>query len=207
MVADPPRALGARTLCFFSNVAVGVLGCSSNSTPPQDETAVDIDSELNPALVVDLRNWQLVEADLDPFIAQRPPGSASDLCPSGYGEEEGVFEIETDQCRYATLRAELALVPTAGECLRFSFWHLDLTYIESAEAYLAFALGDKVLYEQTLTIPRPSGFYNKTIVIRDNILPDASAWLHLHNHGANSWRFESVFRVLCPEQNSNRSPD
>ena len=75
------------SLLFF---AFGLfLGCESELTPPTSE-AVSL---------IDVHAWHLVAVSEDPFD-DRPETSS---CPAtGYGVEDGFFEVETDVCHYGT---------------------------------------------------------------------------------------------------------
>jgi hypothetical protein len=77
----------------------------------------------------------------------------------------------------------------AGEPIELVFWHSDLVAEAPAEAHLALAIDDQVLYEGTVLIPSPPAAYTEAFEAPFDAPVGSVATLHLHNHGANVWNF------------------
>jgi hypothetical protein len=111
--------------------------------------------------------------------------------PSGYRAEGDVLEVETDICSYATFSQPASSSIEAGEQLEFLIWHLTLWNESPAEAHVAIQIDDWLLWENRIEIPGAADVYSDTVTA-PNDLERPTVFIHLHNHGANSWRFANI---------------
>ncbi|MCA9538015.1 MAG: hypothetical protein KC620_03970 [Myxococcales bacterium] len=137
--------------------------------------------------VGDISAWQPVAAADDPFADHRP---AEVDCPTdGYGREYTTFEVTTDSCHYATFAQPLPVDLRPGDHVVGSLWHLALYAPEAAEAHVALGVGAQVLWEQHIPIPGPEAVFDIDAVVAEAVPAGTPIFVHLHNHGANSWRW------------------
>ena len=159
------------TFMIWATTAVA-LGCgSSEPTSRADGTPVTVNAD-----------WVPVAAADDPF--QDRPETVS--CPaSGYGLEDGFFEIETDACGYGTFMQLSQVAIAQGQAIRVNLWHSPLSSEEPAEAHLAIQLGDWLMFERRIPIPNPAQVLDEYIVAGRDIEAGTPVYLHVHNHGNN----------------------
>jgi hypothetical protein len=155
------------------------------------------------AELVSLDGWQPTPSEADPFNDHR---SDPRICAGGFGAEEGVFEVETDVCPYATFTQPARITGPAGTCLQLRWWHLILSAPEPAEAHMAVQVGERILLEHQLPIPSGSATFEEIVPVVSDLPEGAPVFLHLHNHGANSWRFEPIRIIACPPNPSSERP-
>lgn len=141
-----------------------------------------------PAGPVDLalaEAWALVPAADDPF---GPPEGV--VCsPRGVVVETGVIEIQTDLCPWATLRQPLQADAAAGDALELFAFHGPLAAPEPAAGVMALTLGGEPIWSVEVPIPWPDGVYLETWTAEEPWAAGEELLLHVHNHGANAWRF------------------
>lgn len=131
-----------------------------------------------------------VPAADDPLADHRP--SSVDCPEAAWGPEGGGFEVQTGVCGYAAFDQPLAERPSKGNVLEITIWHDILDALEPAVGHVAVWLDDRVIWEETVTIPAASDQLDAQVVLDFTPSPGARLGLHLHNHGYNSWRFMSV---------------
>jgi hypothetical protein len=152
------------------------------------------DSGAKPArepLLLSADGWQRLSDDEDPFNS-----SGDTLCaPLGWKAEGEFFEIETDLCAKATWAQPLRGPVRAGEPLRFVFWHLDLWAAEPYDARLSLHLGGELAWEVVKPIPGEQFIGEILLEAPVDAAAGAPAWLHLDNHGLNSWRVGELSRA------------
>ncbi len=139
-----------------------------------------------PAPWMDQGAWRLVSPEHDPFD-DRPPEVACP--PHGWRvEDEDVLEVSTGTCSYFTAAQETGHALEPGDELHMEMWHLTLTAPQPAHGHVAVMLGERVLWEQRIKIPNAGGVYRLTWRADERIPANTRLLLHVHNHGANSWR-------------------
>ena len=153
------------------------LGCGQATSDAPEEA---------PASWMDQSRWQLVPPDQDPFD-DRP---AQVTCPeSGWRlEDEDVLEVSTGTCDYFTASQLTGHALEPGDEVHIELWHLTLTAPEPSQGHVAVMLGERVLWEQHVQIPNAGGVYGLDWRADQHIPAGTRLLLHLHNHGANSWR-------------------
>jgi hypothetical protein len=180
-------------------------GCGG-STPAAPADAVAPGGDGNPWSVddkdvvslVDHDVWQVVTGDDDPFAALVAADAACDP-DAGYRAEyfgeEYVFSIDTAFCNALTVMQPTTVSIAAGERLRTRIWHFSLTADKPAEAYVAIALGDDVIMDETLPIPSGSGLSLLTWTASESVPDGTPIYFHVHNHGDNSWSFIELSKI------------
>ena len=165
---------------FLLSVILGLLGaCEPELTAPTSDAVALINAE----------QWALVDTESDPF-GDRPEAPE---CPSsGYGIEDGFFEVETDVCHYGTFSQASLLSVSKEASLRLNFWHSPLSNPEPAQAHIAFQVNDQLLWEKTIDIPNDAAVYDETISLNEAITEGDAIYFHLHNHGNNAWRLGTL---------------
>ncbi len=150
--------------------------------------------------LIDHHKWVAVESTEDPFPSHRPEEI---VCPDyaykveGEGDAE-LFEVETDLCNYVTLVQNSIRSGQAGDEIEIVLWHLNLIAAEAAEAHVALQLGSELLWEQNIAIPGPEAMYTPVVSLAKDWPAGTPVYLHLHNHGANSWRFLTLALAQNP---------
>lgn len=158
------------------------LACEESAGPaePQDTRAETV-LELDPEALVHNALWTPRETRLlDDFNAPCPP-------------EGTTLELDTDLCSGAELTQPALRDAAAGDTLRLVLWHLALVSADGpAEAHVALYLDTTRLWEERIAIPSDAQTYEHLIPAPVDITTDTAITLHLHNHGANAWRFGSL---------------
>ena len=170
-------------------LALCLAGCPAQ--PPADS---DAGSSLDgPGSLIDHLSWTPVEVGDDPFAAHRPEIVN---CPDWARQLEGdVFEIETDDCNYASLTQPILRPLRAGERVDMVYWRMWLWAPEVALAHVAVTISYWTLFEDHIEVPGPEGSYVTQITVPHDIQASTPITFHLHNHGVNSWRLLSIDRV------------
>ena len=148
------------------------------------------DSYFEPVPLLDPFALERVERHADPLADHRPP--LVDCPAAAWGAEGGSFEIQTGVCNYGAFDQPLSLPIKAGDELKIIVWHDTLDFEEPALAHVAVWIGQDVVWEAEVGIPRPSSSFEVTVPIEETPAPNARLGLHLHNHGYNSWRFVAI---------------
>ena len=134
--------------------------------------------------------WVLAEPGETPWLAD---GVGEPCLKSAFGDEGAFFEVETDACPWGTWSQTLAR-PVRGGRLQFEFHHLDLRAPTPATAYVELGIGSATLWTFEAAIPGEGARFDIDVPVPDQDLGDV-AWLHVHNHGDNSYRLGAVTHV------------
>jgi len=153
-----------------------------------DASGVPSDLEGTTSLI-DLGAFEKTSAADDPFD-DRPADIA---CEFGFGLEDGFFEFESDLCRYGAF-SQPALAPIrVGDTLDFLLLHENLVSSEpDAQAHVAIALGEDIVYEAVIDIPAEANFLDEQWVSTLEVPEGTPVHFHLHNHGINSYRLAEL---------------
>lgn len=155
-----------------------------------DTTGIHFDTS-----VVGSYGWVLGNEDQFALVDEEP----GECSPGGYYVESGVFEVDTGECNHATFVQPAAAEVTAGELLRFDFWHLVLIPNEESggdvEGHVALFMNGVLAYEMEVPIPAPELVYQPVIAAPVDVAEGDEIVLHVHNHGYNSWRFAGLTRA------------
>jgi len=161
------------------------LVLSTACAPPAADSASEPLPEPTPALLP-AHGW--APADTDPFGDVTAPEPCD---PVGFGPEGSAFEVRTDRCPNAELTQPLGQALAAGTTLGIEVWHMDLVAPEPAHGHLALRIGDDVA-EIRPEIPGDAAAYTLTLTLTRDVATEEPVWLHVHNHGSNSWTLGSV---------------
>ncbi|MGB0639571.1 MAG: hypothetical protein ACPGTU_09570 [Myxococcota bacterium] len=147
--------------------------------------------------VVDLvffDQWVMLPESDDPYPDHR--GDYDDCDPGGILPEDGVLEINTNDCGYAIVGQPLASDIVAGDWVELLMYHSALAAIdEPAEAHFSLWIGENLYWERTFAIPLAAEVYPVPITVDWSAEAGTPVRLHLHNHGGNSWRVGYLKRI------------
>jgi hypothetical protein len=145
--------------------------------------------------LVDHRAWRIAEPGEDPWLAHRPEDVS---CPEGARSSEDFaelpsFGVDTGLCPYTTVTQPTTTAICEGEALYVWLWRFQLTGPEGAEATMAVALEDDVVWQQTVPIPARSALVALTVPV-----PPTPAGtpirFHVRNHGDNGYQLLGLMR-------------
>lgn len=143
-----------------------------------------------PGPLTDPMRWAHVADGADPFPAHQQPYEGCDFAEAGsFYEEDGVLEIDTGVCGYLVLEQPTLRAVAPGDLVEWTISHSDLLAEAPAEAHVAIALGDDVLWSWTTPIPTLSEVLVQRAAAPSRAPEGTPARIHLHNHGDNRWRF------------------
>lgn len=131
----------------------------------------------------------LADPDADFLPAHAPDVIA---CDAGFGDEIGLFEVDTGLCNYGVFSQPLSDQVYEGERVEFVFTHDDLTAPMPAVGHIAIAIEGEMVWEVEVAIPKPYDIVQGEWIADRGIAAGAVVTLHLHNHGYNNWRVISV---------------
>lgn len=161
-------------------------GCAPPSSTPGSETGTP---RVGGALISP-ELW--VQSDDDgPFSGHRPPQVD---CPNPAATvEAGAFEILTDECNYLAASQPSLLDVQSGDTLVIDWAHGDLVSPQPAIAHLGFGLGSEIVFETTMVLQPPpeaiaAAAMRSEVVVEFDAPQGTPVYMHVHNHGANSWR-------------------
>ena len=141
----------------------------------------------------------------DPLPSHRPEDDECD----GWWIETGLLEVSTQACKYFSMSYTQDSLMSASPqpldvlhqkklVIKGGLAHDILSIIPFDEnniamAHVAFAIHQKILWEKDIIIPSPSNYYSfqfETPSLSSfDLNEDAVFTIHLHNHGANQWRW------------------
>ncbi|MFT5583598.1 MAG: hypothetical protein ACI9VR_001176 [Cognaticolwellia sp.] len=149
-----------------------LLACAGD--PPQDS---------GPRLLVDADTWQILDDTQDPIgPAPEPCGAA------GVQVESGVIEVLTDACPWVTLGQPSLTNLKAGDTISLLAWHGTLAAPEPATGHMSIWIGEEEIWRIEPDIPSEAVIYEEQLTAHDSAPEGTMIRLHVHNHGANSWR-------------------
>lgn len=153
-------------------------------------------ADLPPGPILDPAAWTETSATEDPFTDRyADPNCAA----GGYGVEGTIFEVETELCAYITATQPLPVDLPAGVQVETLVWHLALFATEPAEGHVALRIGEHTVFDQHMAIPGPEQVYPIAWTVPEDIPMGTQVYLHIHNHGYNSWRLgPTEVRALAP---------
>ena len=134
--------------------------------------------------------WDYHDEVTDPFVEHRP--ETVDCNPLGVTNESGVLEVQTDVCKYASLKQGALLNIPSGTLVELLVYHSALFAIEPAQGHVAVMSGDQLLMERWIEIPGEADVYALELQLEEPISMDETVTFHVHNHGANSWKLAHI---------------
>jgi hypothetical protein len=175
-----------RALVLLAAAAACVADGEENGTAADESSSTG--EPRVPADLVDPFLWEKADAD-DPMPAHRP---AEAECAIGFGEEFGVFEIDTQVCNYGVFRQPMLAEVRVGDTVELTITHDDLVAEEPAVGHVLVTLGDAHTFEAEVEIPHAYGLVTAQWDADADVPAGTPAVLHLHNHGYNQWRLVAI---------------
>lgn len=170
-------------------VSLLLAGCSTGSEPREVED------------LVHATLWEVQSADDDPFPEHR--AAADVICVQEAVRTEGpegdeVLDVDTADCPYLAA-SQPSLAPVfPGDRLSILAWHQALASTEpDAEGHMALVVDGALIWEIAVPIPGSADIYEPVVEMDSEVPEGAQVAVHVHNHGANTWRLGHV-RVLPP---------
>ena len=143
-----------------------------------------------PVALVDPAAWVALPLTDDPLPDHQPLGASCDDA-SWYLEYSGL-EIDTTACSYLALTQPLPFALAAGEPLSLLAWHQTLVSEAPAVGHMAVLIDGVIAWEITVDIPAGAGVYESEVRAPVDASAGAPVVLHLHNHGYNTWQFDTL---------------
>ncbi len=167
--------------------AVALVACGSDriASPISADAAVPMNGNL---LAID--RFTSPEPSVDREASHRAEACAF----GGPRIEDDTLELETDDCLLFWTGIPLLGATRAGEALTLVTTHGALAARAPAEAHIRVDLDGETLVDRRLPIPSPDAVDIETVTPSRDHGTGARLTVHLHNHGANSWRVVSLTR-------------
>jgi hypothetical protein len=167
-------------------VVVGLTGACGDDGRDSDSSASTGMVLEGTHRIADVEGWSVDEGVEDPF-GPRPSGT---VCEAGFGEEGGLFEVDTGICTWGTFVQASAWPVRAGDELELVLVHDTLSSEdEGAVSVVGAAIADRIVWTEEIPIPSPNGFLRPTFDSPVDAPAGTPLRLHVHNHGVNNYRF------------------
>jgi hypothetical protein len=191
-----PRAFKSTLLLLVTVFALGCTGANgpNDKANDTDQWGNNPDTGRIPLSLIEFDRWTLLDPERDPSPEHRSPESSCD--PGGAIPEEGVFEVNTNDCGYAVLGQPTMHSIAAGDSLELLMYHSALSAIdEPAEGHFSLWIGDTLFWELNVDIPAAAEIYFVPVTVDFDADEGTEVRVHLHNHGGNSWRIAHLKRL------------
>jgi hypothetical protein len=154
--------------------------------------------------------WTQIEAEADDPIALHRPAMV-DCDATGWAIEFDGFEVETLSCNYMAATQSTLVDLCAGDVVEFDFQHFNLVAAQKVEFHAAVFVGDQALLDHTVSVEPevdfcgdspgcvPANKFVERIEIAQDLPAGTPVYLHVHNHGFNTFKLLRVDLVLPPE--------
>ncbi|MCB9761122.1 MAG: hypothetical protein H6739_14880 [Alphaproteobacteria bacterium] len=147
----------------------------------------------DPGPLVDMSLWSRVEAADDPFD-DRPDdvrcSSAATYVEATTGTPS--LEIDTGLCNYLLLSQPSLREVRADDLVEVWIFHDQLLADAPAEAHAVIRLGSWEAWGLRAPIPSDPEVYIESAEAPETFPEGTPVWLHLHNHGDNTWNLFEV---------------
>lgn len=177
-----------------------MASCREDLSPRKLEDSGDSTEHGSVVDLVAHDGWKQRPAEDDPFPSHRLV--SHDCDPDGILPEDGVLEVNTNDCGYAVLGQPILADVQPGDWVELLMYHSALASVESpAEGHFSLWLGETEFWGRTVAIPAAAEIYLVPIQVDWSLEAGSEARVHLHNHGGNSWRVAYIkrFRGELPE--------
>lgn len=150
-----------------------------------------------PGSLVEATSWRLgTEAD-DPF----PDGPGVADCGSGVMSIETAprlaVELDTTVCDYVVITQATGAKLGKNHVVEVDVGHGPLVADAPAEAHLAVAIGEHVVFDERIAIPSDANTLSSSVALGEAVPEGTPVVVHLHNHGDNTWAIYDV-RGVAP---------
>lgn len=169
---------------------LALLASAACTTPAPEPEGVEMD-------LVEHRDWAVIEdAAADPFAELGRPELVD--CPESVGWraiqnlDGWKLDVDLSDCNWLALEQGLLHPVRAGAPITVGFYHFDLLAPEAAEAYMAVAIGDEIIWDKSVQIPGgdekfPAANYTEVVTAPRELVAGERVTVHVHNHGQNSY--------------------
>jgi len=168
-------------------------GSSESDSDTTSGSGLDLDDEnLEWRAVTRPEEWTPTSQSEDLWLDERPT-EIECVFQEGWKIEAGGVEVDTGACDYLSLSQPLEEPIEAGEPLRLTLWWQNLIAASPSEGHIAIVIDGHLLWEERVTIPSPADARDLELVAPKSAAAGSLITLHLHNHGANTWRFQGLY--------------
>lgn len=130
----------------------------------------------------------------DPYPTHREPHHQCD--PAGVLAEDDTLEVQTGDCNYVNAVQPMLAAVAEGDWLELLMYHSSLVSPDGpGAAHFSLWVGDNSFWDHAIAIPAAGEVYAIQMQSTWSAPAEAPVTVHLHNHGANSWRV-AYFRRL-----------
>lgn len=191
-----PRLSRATVVTSLASLLLATVGCGAAKEDPADsagdgESTGGGGNTDDPTSLVDWLAWQEADALVDPWAESRP--DVVDCGLSGwFPEGEDSIEVNTAKCGYATLVTPAVASAKAGDELELWFWHYQLTAPEPATGFAGLEIDGTRIWDYQVTIPGDAFFVEERFVLERDIEIGDPIYIHVRNHGQNSWTYQRI---------------
>lgn len=138
-------------------------------------------------------SWRTLDSATDVFTDHVP--EVISCAPRAIISDAGALDINTDDCNYLFVGQRLPHRLDLGDRVIVEAGHLVLfDAAGSATGHIALSIDGHVLWERSVLIPAQPALYVDEVIVDRDFEVGSRIELHLHNHGANEWRFYSLVR-------------
>jgi hypothetical protein len=185
----------SRRLAVVATVLFGLsVGCGNeNGVTTQADGGTPFDFGMPPTERVSLvtgENWSFVSQYNDPYRTgdtDAPPCTRIAFRP-----EYGGVELDTGICNHITLSQSASVAVAQGARVYITGWHSTLASNEPGTGYMRLMFGDQEVWSTESMIPGSARSFDETIINPVERLPGDPVYLHVRNHGANTWNILSI---------------
>jgi len=170
-------------------------GSSESDRDPTSDSGLDLDTgdeSVEWRAITRTEEWTPTPYSEDLWLDERP--AEIECAPQeGWQIEAGGVEVDTGACDYLSLSQPLKEPIEAGTPLRLTLWWQNLIATSPSDGHIAVVLDGHLLWEERVTIPGPADARDLELVAPKSAAAGSLITLHLHNHGANTWRFQGLY--------------
>lgn len=188
-MGSPPQigihlTTGLASLAFLMCVGCGQTGGSTT----QIDAGPLFDFGVPPTERVSLvtgENWSFVSQDNDPYRTgdtDAPPCTRIAFRP-----EYGGVELDTGICNHITLSQPASVAVAQGATIYITGWHSTLVSEEMGMGQMRVMLGAQEIWSIESPIPGPAQSFDVEIINPVELTPGDLVYVHVSNHGANTW--------------------
>ena len=187
-------------LAALLSTAILLGACGDTASPPPEggpdaEPAAAPDQEPDQPrkrALVKSELWTAAPEISDPFFdPEHPKASVCSEVDTSI-EEMGLetwFEVDTQDCAYATFTQDLQEDVPAGASLFLRIWHFKNSAAET-DFRVALSVGEgdsTILFDAQVSPDDPGGLLFDTPVAPHDLAAGTPVYWHLSNHGENTW--------------------
>ena len=160
--------------------------------------AYDGSNEILRISLIEGKAWDTQPKNQDEFFDHRPDEIECKR-DQGWFVEEGVLEVRTEFCNYASLGQQALVDLESGTELSLSFSHSILNFNAPSSAHVAISIAGAAIWDKTIAIPSESTLYAETIALPVAVSRGDLIEVHIHNHGANAWALHKLEALVSAD--------